>query len=260
MSVGHAGKMLADGAMLAPPPVSTEAPGGREGGSVGGWRARAALTAARLRQQADAAVRAATESLETLEVGARVASAASAAADLSKQAQEKAAKAFTEMTVSNEPGVNALMATRDGELLLSELIEEADFLPECHRGNRRLLKFLCDPHVLMELCGYIVNSANEQDGLVRRYQLPFIATDALANTPALAQFLLSSEGRPCLEALFTFVDNGGGNGYSAAAGARLDPLLAGYFCKVVLGLFSSTAAPSILGMSLGALGGDGKQV
>ena len=55
-----------------------------------GWRARAALKAARLRQQADAAVKAATESLEVLDVGAKVASAANAAAETAKQAQVRA--------------------------------------------------------------------------------------------------------------------------------------------------------------------------
>ena len=190
--------------LSSPPPVTSVASGGDgggtssgdEGSSVGGWRARAALKAARLRQQADAAVKAATESLETLEVGAKVASAANAAAETAKQAQvrshisargqqqseayaatssisavpaaaaacmpaaccrrrrrrrhmhtcccefacakccfespdplrsilqEKAAKAFTEMTVSNEPGVNTLMATRDGEVRLLWLLHD----------------------------------------------------------------------------------------------------------------------------------------
>ena len=49
--------------------------------------------------------------------------------------KEKAAKAFTEMTVNQEPGVNAAMAV-PGEFLLADLIAEPDFLQECVRGNR----------------------------------------------------------------------------------------------------------------------------
>lgn len=88
---------------------------------------------------------------------------------------------------------------------------------------------------------------------------------AAANTPALAQFILSSDGRPCLEGLFTFIENAeissrnGSSEHVAAVGAPLDPLLAGYFCKVVLGLFSSTTTSPMMSMSMGVLGGDSKQ-
>ena len=85
------------GVLSSPPPVSSggDSQGGgsssdEAGSPGGGWRARAALKAARLRQQADAAVKAATESLEVLDVGAKVASAANAAAETAKQAQVRA--------------------------------------------------------------------------------------------------------------------------------------------------------------------------
>ena len=74
--------------MASPPPVSSGAApdsGSSSGDEValggglspgGGWRARAALKAARLRAQADSAMKAATESVETFDVSAKVNAAA----------------------------------------------------------------------------------------------------------------------------------------------------------------------------------------
>ena len=66
-----------------------------------------------------------------------------------------------------------------------------------------VLKMMDFVAVLMELCGYIVNEANDPDPheavseatrryqVIRRYQMPFVAAEALASTPALATFILS---------------------------------------------------------------------
>ena len=262
---GAGGSPSAGGALSLPPPVADDdkpVAGGSPPSPTGGWRQRAAQKAARLRAQAEGAMKEVREQVDQIDVTGKVASAASAAAGV----KDKAAKAFTELTLNQEPGVNAVMATRE-DFTLQELVAEQDFVAECGRGNKKLLKFLCSTGVLMELVGFVVNTAKDDDGLLRRYQLPFVAAEALANAPLIAQFLLTTEGRPCLvrprplplrpaccarthaqlvqpaggsegagrrvqEALFTFVE-------VDPARTTLDSLLCGYFAKVVLGLFDA---------------------
>jgi hypothetical protein len=68
------------------------------------------------------------------------------------------------------------------------------------------------PPALTELVGYIVNVCGDADGLVRRYQLPFTATEAIVTSSQLAAALAASSstasgdhGAAGLDALFTFV-------------------------------------------------------
>eukprot|EP01051_Picozoa_sp_SAG22_P000693 SAG22_NODE_21_length_31784_cov_15.522897_2_plen_458_part_00 len=185
----------------------------------GGWRQRAAQKAMKLRTKADEAMKAANEQIADYNIGARVAAASKAAGDAATQVQKKATQAFNEFALAGETGVNVLMLRED--VTLAEMIQESDFAEECRKRNKRLIKYLARPNVMMELVGFIVNAAGDEDGLMRRYQFPFVAVEAASSCPQLISAMVDEE--LVLEGLFNFLQTD----------ADLDPLLAGYFQKLV---------------------------
>eukprot|EP01052_Picozoa_sp_SAG31_P034375 SAG31_NODE_4009_length_3668_cov_17.056598_2_plen_216_part_00 len=116
------------------------------------------------------------------------------------------------------------------DITLTELIQEVDFVEECRKPNKRLIRHLTKPNVLMELIGFIVNPTGDEDGLVRRYKFPFTACEAATSTPALIAAIVADE--LVLQGLFNFLQTD----------SELDPLLAGYFLKLLIQMMQDEKA------------------
>ena len=135
--------------------------------------------------------------------------AAQTAGDL----QRKAAAMMTEFGEAMGPeatGVDKELGREDATL--ADVIAQADFLTELQRNNRRLIKHLSSPPVLTELVGYIVNASGDSDGMMRRFQLPFAAAEAIIAAPPIAAALATENGGSGLDALFSFLSHGEGGG------------------------------------------------
>jgi len=104
---------------------------------------------------------------------------------------------------------------------LIELLDEEDVLQECKALNRKLVEFLAQPSVVSDLLTYAIAETTDQDPKIQ-YKYPFVACEVLSSE-LTAVFDTIFAHDHLQDQLFSVLDRD----------EPLNPLLAGYFSKIV---------------------------
>eukprot|EP00741_Cyanophora_paradoxa_P006887 tig00001049_g6662.t1 len=108
------------------------------------------------------------------------------------------------------------------EFTLKDLMEDDELIQECKSMNKRLVAFLAQANVVQELLDLITDEPEEDAGVERKFKYPFLSCEILCCeiTPV---YDVIFEQEALISKLFSFLDRP----------PALNPLLAGYFCRVL---------------------------
>ncbi|KAI9007011.1 SIT4 phosphatase-associated protein-domain-containing protein [Phycomyces nitens] len=139
----------------------------------------------------------------------------------------------------NPSAIDTLLDRED--ITLEDLMDEEDLLQEAKSHNQKLIEYLCKPHNISKLLGYITATHLEEG---QRFKYPFLACEIIACEIPLIIDTIVIEHKELLEELWSFLDRPASPRRkivpkSDQASAKetelvgLDSLKASYFCKVI---------------------------
>ncbi|EKX54521.1 hypothetical protein GUITHDRAFT_99998 [Guillardia theta CCMP2712] len=108
------------------------------------------------------------------------------------------------------------------DITLEELLREEDLVQECKQFNNKLIEFISTPERIEVLINYVVQDAEEGSDENVKYLYPYKASEVLSSDVAPIYDCMF-ENEHLLNLLFQFLERD----------PPLDPLLAGYFGKIV---------------------------
>eukprot|EP01099_Mayorella_cantabrigiensis_P000428 TRINITY_DN1195_c0_g1_i2.p1 TRINITY_DN1195_c0_g1~~TRINITY_DN1195_c0_g1_i2.p1 ORF type:complete len:379 (-),score=79.26 TRINITY_DN1195_c0_g1_i2:468-1604(-) len=120
------------------------------------------------------------------------------------------------------------------QFTLEELLDEEEILQECKAQNKKLLDFLIKPEVLHALVSYLITPPQDESDSKRRFKYPFVSCEILCSdvwTMCEAFY----EDPSLIDRLYSFLDNP----------PVLNPLMAGYVCRVASGLLQRKISDTI---------------
>mmetsp|Transcript_21511 Transcript_21511/g.36882 ORF Transcript_21511/g.36882 Transcript_21511/m.36882 type:complete len:844 (-) Transcript_21511:515-3046(-) len=108
------------------------------------------------------------------------------------------------------------------DITLEALMNEDELIQECKSMNKKLLTYLAQPNIISELIALITKEPDASAGVERKFKYPYLACEILCcEISAIYDVMFQEEDLS--NSLFAFLDDL----------PPLNPLLAGYFCRVV---------------------------
>ena len=138
---------------------------------------------------------------------------------------------FWSMRYAQTSSIDGILERESG-FTLEDLLGEDDLLQECKSHNTKLLEFLCQPETISKLIVYITEMPTDDDTEDRRFKYPYVASEVLSCDLQAIRDVLLGDSREKMAELFALLQQP----------PPINPVLAGYFGKVLMALQKADAA------------------